>query len=172
MTGEPYSSDQESEIASLREMICENFPDEKVDSMHFPGDGEELDDARELYYTLRNLKWSEVPEAFIRSYPSELGLLRDVEFVAFLPAWLLQALKDAGKANPVREYMIYTFSPQHDLIPDMTSHMARRLKQMNRAQIATLRSVLKVLTKYEPSKFIREQATRAVAFIDHYETPK
>lgn len=169
MTSEPDNSDQESEIASLRKMICESFPDEKFDDMHFPGDGEELDDARELYYTLRNLKWSEVPEAFIRSYPSELALLRDAEFVAFLPAWLFQALEDAGKANPVREYMIYTFSPQHELIPDRTSRIARRLQQMSRAQVETVRLVLKALTKHEPSKFIREHAISAVAFVDNIE---
>ena len=163
---QPENNERESEIAALRKMICESFPDEKFDGMQFPGDGEELDDARELYYTLRNLKWSEVPEAFIRSYPSELGLLEHAEFVAFLPAWLLQALEDAGKANPVREYMIYMFDP-HDRATISKSHMVRRVQQMNPAQRATVRSVLETLKQHEPSKFIRENAERAVAFIEN-----
>jgi hypothetical protein len=159
-------SEQELEIASLRKAIYESFPDEKLDEMSFPGDGEALDDARELYFTLRNLKWSEIPEAFIRSYPSELGLLEHAEFVAFLPAWLLQALEDAGKANPVREFMIYMFDP-HDTAAISKSHMVRRVQQMNPRQRATVRSVLEHFAKYEPSEFIRNHAERAVAFIDH-----
>ena len=48
----PENNERESEIAELRKRIYESFPDEKVDGMEFPGDGEALDDAREIYYTI------------------------------------------------------------------------------------------------------------------------
>ena len=162
-------NEQESEIASLRELICKTFPAERFDGMITPVDGafsEELDDEKDLYETLQNLKWPEIPATFVRANPDGFVLLTDAACAAFLPAWLIQSL-DAQKENIVREFVSYAFSPREDMAPDTSFNIANRFRQLNFAQRSTLRAVLEHFVKYEPSEFIRNHAERAVAFIEN-----
>jgi hypothetical protein len=162
-------SEQELEIASLRELICKTFPAETFEGMITPADGdftEELDEEKDLYETLRNAKWPDVAASFIHANPDGYVLLTDAAYAAFLPAWLSQSL-DTEKDNRVREFVSYAFSPSENMASDTSLRIANRFQQLDLAQRATLHTVLKHLAKYEPSDFIKNHAERAVAFIEN-----
>ena len=65
-------SNTESDISHIKEAIVRSFPDEIFSDMNFPGDGDEFDEDRDLYYMLKGRKWSEVPVDFIRANPSQI----------------------------------------------------------------------------------------------------
>ena len=113
METEMSASAREAEIISLREQIRTTFPAEKFEGTITPMDGElteEFDEEKDLYDTLRDLTWPEIPAAFIRANPDGFVLLTDAACAAFLPAWLMQSL-DAEDENIVREFVSYAFSP-------------------------------------------------------------
>jgi hypothetical protein len=163
------NSEQELDIRSLRELIRRTFPAKQFDGKITPADGaftEELDEEKDLYDTLRNIEWPDIPETFIRANPDGFVLLTDAACAAFLPAWLIQAL-DTEKENIVREFLTYAFSPREDMAPDTSISIANRFKQLNSAQRSTVLSVLEHIAKYEPSQFIKDHAKYAVTFLDH-----
>jgi hypothetical protein len=165
-------------VERLRDNIRTVFPDdaflgsvtpvdrisEKVYDDVLGLDVELYDDQQALYGSLHRRRWSEIPASFINSNPDGIVLLTNETFVAFLPAWLTCALTD----KQVREFMVYTFSPEPDKPSErMDSRMLLLTSQQKKALLAFLAHCVEV----ESSKFIKEHARTALAYVDQSTQP-
>jgi hypothetical protein len=169
--------ESDGRLAALRELILHSFPDETYTGKVTPNDGawlpeltEEnaiLDDDKFLYEALKGRKRTEVPTSFIYGQPDGLALLTDEAFVSFLPAWLLCSLENIDGQNEVRNFVVYTFSPRHDLIPDMTWFKTNRIRILNPQQRLSVRSLLAEFVEREASSYLRKHASHAIALIDN-----
>src|SRR5579859_5624382 len=125
------SNGLEQRLSALREAIRHSFPAEPYMGKVTHSDGAwtpELDDDQALYEALHGCRWTEVPSDIVRNQPDGFLLLTDEAFVAFLPAWLLRSLENPFGENEVRSFVIYSFSPQRDVVPDMTQFKANRIR--------------------------------------------
>jgi len=163
-------------LAALRELILRSFPAEPYTGKVTPNDGawlpeltEEnaiLDDDKFLYEALNGRKWTEILTNFIYGQPGGLALLTDEAFTSFLPAWLLCSLENIDGQNEVRNFVVYTFSPRRDLIPDMTWFKTNRIRILNPRQRLSVRSLLAEFAERETSSYLRKLASQAIALID------
>jgi hypothetical protein len=88
------------------------------------------------------------------NYPDGIVLLTHEAFAAFLPAWLTCALTN----NAVREFMVYTFSPE---LHKTSERMDSRIRLLTFPQKKALRAFLPHCVQVESSHFVTEHADRA-----------
>jgi hypothetical protein len=157
-------------IRTLRESILKAFPAKKYEGnitrYDDKVDDPELDDEKELYEALVGRTWAEVPKHLLRNQPDGYELLTDEAFAVFLPAWLMSALENVDGENEVRNFVVYAFSPKHDMTPDTTEFTLRRLRGLSLTQRVTLVSVLREFAEHERNSYRRRLAFEAVALVD------
>lgn len=163
-------------IRALREAIRRSFPAVPYEGKVTPHDGEWLpelteenailDDDKFLYEGLKGRKWTEIPRQLLNDLPDDLPLLTDGAFVAFLAAWLLQSLENLEGNNDVRNFLVYNFSPNTEMVPDMTWFKKSRIRILNSHQRLVVRSLLVEFTERESSEFVKKRAAKAVELID------
>ena len=156
-------------IAALRESIRRAFPEEKYTGRitHYDDklDDPELDEEKYLYEGLKGKRWTEVPQQLLDSRPDGYALLTDEAFIAYLAAWLTRSLENIDSENEVRDFVVYAFSPKHDMVPDTTDRVLHRLRALDPEQRETLRSLLAEFAERDPSAFQRTLASDAVVLI-------
>jgi hypothetical protein len=167
---------QEKRIAALRESIRRAFPADVYTGKVTPYDNELsfelredqaiLDEDQDLFRALKGRRWTEVPKQLLESLPDGYVLLSDEAFAVFLPAWLCRALDDIDGENEVRNFVVYAFSPRHDMVPDMRDHKVHRLQLLNPEQRRVVRSLLVEFAERGTPPFVRALATKAVTLID------
>ena len=167
---------QEGWIVALRESIRRAFPavvytgkvtryDDELSS-ELREDQAILDEDQDLFKALKGRRWTEVPKQLLETLPDGHALLSDEAFVVFLPAWLCRALDDIDGQNEVRNFVVYAFSPRHDMVPEMTDHTLHRLQLLNPEQRRVVRSLLVAFTERGTPPFVRALAAKAVTIID------
>ena len=158
------------QIVSLRESIRQAFPivaySGKITNRDLELDDPSLDEEKDLHDALKGKRWSDIPRELLLSLPDGYVLLSDAAFVSFLPAWLLYALENIDGENEVRNFVVYAFSPKHDMVPDTTNQILDRLRLLNPEQRSTVRSLLEEFTKRGTSPFVKTLALKAVTLID------
>ncbi len=160
----------------LRESIRRAFPEEPYTGKVTPNDREWepefnernaiLDDDKAVYEALRGRRWTDVSESLFKQQPSALSLLTDEAFLAFLPAWLDRSLMNPDEENETRDFLVYEFSPQGDMVPDLTSFKLHRIHLLSAEQRGTVRSILSEFTRRGTSPFVADLAAKAVALFD------
>ena len=157
-------------IAELRESIHRAFPAEtytgKITRYDEELDDPELDEEKDLYEALKGRKWTDVPKEFLQNQPDGYVLLADEAFRAFIAAWLMCALENIDADHDVRNFLVYAFSPKHDMVPDTTDFALHRIRNLNLEQRDTLRSVLLEIGERAPDSYLKRLASEAVALID------
>lgn len=163
-------SENDKRIAALREAIKRAFPAEPYTGTVTPCDESledpDLDSEKNLYEGLKGRRWTDVSQQLLDSEPDGYVLLTDEAFAAFLASWLTRSLDNMGGANEVREFVVYAFSPKHDMAPDTTDLVLRRLRFLSSGQREALRSLLMEFAETEGSGFRRKLASEAVVLID------
>ena len=163
-------SAQNDRISELRELVRLAFPAEaytgRITQHDEKLDDPEFDEERALYEALNGRKWTDVPRTLLDSQPDGYVLLTDKAFAAFLAAWLMRSLENIDAENEVRDFVVYAFSPKHDMVPDTTEFILRRLGCLSPEQRATLHSLLMEFAERDPSAFRRKLASQAVALFD------
>jgi hypothetical protein len=96
-------------------------------------------------------------------------LLTPAAFRAFLAVWLWQSLENLDGENPVREHVVYTFSPQRGREDSAAARVCARVEQLDEAQRNTLRSLMLTFAERDPSPSIRRYAAKTVSVIDEGE---
>src|SRR3954453_2287094 len=124
------------------------------------------DDDMFVYEALKGRTWPDIEREFLYSQPDGFVLLTNEDLVASLAAWLMGSLGDINGENVVREFVVYSFAPNPDQVPDMTSWKAERLKVLTKRQRTVLRSLLVAFAERERSDFVRKHAASAVQLID------
>lgn len=157
-------------IAELRESIRRTFPAEICTQSITPCDGTlddpDLDEEKYLYESLKGLKWTEVPQQVLTNQPDGYMLLTAEAFKLFLAAWLIRSLDNIDGENKVRDFVVYAFSPKHDMVPDTTDFILHRLQALSPEQRDALHSLMLEFAERESSAFQRKLAAEAVALID------
>lgn len=160
---------EDRRIDELRESIRRSFPEEiytgtitRYDDSKNP----DMDEERDLYTALSGRKWTDVPKELLHAQPDGYELLTDEAFVAFFPAWLMHSLENIDGENEIRSFVVYAFSPRHNLVPDMTWFKMQRLRCLNPEQRLTLRSLMSEFARRDSSGFRRKLASEAVALLD------
>jgi hypothetical protein len=160
-------------IAALRESIRHVFPAETYKGPITPHDDQlddpDLDEEKDLYEALKGRTWKDVPPSILDNQPDGYVLLTDEAFAAFLAAWLMRSLENMDGENEIRDFVVYTFSPKHDMVPDTTWFILRRLRSLVPEQRHTLHSLLTEFSERDPSAFQRRLASEAVALLDSLE---
>ena len=82
------------DAVTVEARLREAFPKRKVMGEIAPHDCEEC---RELRRQLETVTWASVPNAFVEANAGALPLLTQAAYVAFLPAWLLQAVREPSE---------------------------------------------------------------------------
>jgi len=167
---------QEGRIATLRESIRRAFPADAYIGTVTRYDHELsselrenqaiLDEDQDLFRALKGRRWTEVSKQLLEKMPDGYELLSDEAFAVFLPAWLCRALDDIDGQNEVRNFVVYAFSPKHDMVPDMTDHTLHRLQLLNSEQRRVVRSLLVEFTERGTPPLVRALAAKGVALID------
>jgi hypothetical protein len=173
---EPVGERENLKIVELAESVRRSFPAVRYlgkvtshDGEWLPALTEEnaiLEDDRALYEGLSGRTWTEIPPRLINDVPDGLPLLTDEAFVAFVPAWLARSLENIDGENEVRNFIVFTFSPRPDMVPDMTQFITNRIRILSPQQRLTVRSLLAEFANSERSGSIRADAARAVKLID------
>jgi hypothetical protein len=157
-------------LAQLRRAIQQAFPEHtyvgKITRYDDKLDDPELDEEKYLYEGLKGRQWTDIPRQVLDSRPDGYVLLTDEAFQNFLAAWLMRSLEDIDGENEVREFVVYAFSPKHDMVPDTTDFILHRLRALSPEQREVLRSLLMEFAQQDPSAFQRKLASDAVALID------
>jgi hypothetical protein len=156
--------------AELREVIQRSFPAEIYDGVitHYDDklDDPEFDEEKELYEVLKGTRWTDVPQQLLDNKPDGYVRLADEAFAAFIAAWLTRSLENIDGKNEVRDFVVYAFSPKHDLVPDTTEFILQRMRALTPNQRNALRSLLKEFAESDPSAFHRKLALEAVALLE------
>jgi hypothetical protein len=126
----------------------------------------ELDEEKELYENLKGKKWTDVPQQLIKNKPDGYVRLTNESFAAFIAAWLMRSLENMNGENEVRDFVVYAFSPKHDMVPDTTEFIRQRLIALNPEQRYVLHALLTEFAKIDPSAFQRRLALEAVALLE------
>src|SRR5687768_10977159 len=79
------------DTSKLEARLCAAFPERIVLGTIAPHQCEECNALR---LQLQRITWSAVPSEFVKSNEGALPLLSQEAYVAFLPAWLRQALRE------------------------------------------------------------------------------
>lgn len=162
--------EQEVRTDDLRKLIRRAFPADIYDGVITKYDEKledpELDDEKELFEKLKGKKWTDVPQQFLDSQPDGYLLLVDQAFVAFIAAWLTRSLDNISAENNVRDFVVYSFGPKRNLVPDTTGFIRQRLIALDSRQRDVLHALLKEFAQTDPSAFQRTLALEAVALID------
>ena len=172
----PAAHEDES-ISELIESMRRSFPAMRYTGKVTPHDGEWLpeltedtailEDDKLLYDGLNGRRWTEISDQLLEAVPDGLPLLTDEAFVAFLAAWLIRSLENIHGENEIRHFVVYTFSPRPDMVPDMTWFIIKRIRALNREQRSTVRSILAKFAQNEHSTFIRAHAAKAIELVDN-----
>ena len=161
---------ENNRTAELRELIQRTFPAEtysgRITSYDDRLDDPGLDEEKDLYEALKGRRWTEIRQQILDSKPDGYVRLTNEAFAAFIAAWLTRSLDDINGENEVRDFVVYTFSPKHDMVPDTTASTVRQLRAMSPEQRSTLRSLLTEFAKRASSAFQRRLASEAVALIN------
>ena len=157
-------------IDELRKLIRHAFPAEAYTGRITPCDDElddpDLDDEKDLYEALKGRRWTDLPQRFLDNQPDGYVLLIDEAFGAFLPAWLIRSLENIDGENEVRDFVVYTFSPKHDMVPDTTDFILHRLRTLSPEQRHVLHSLFVEFAERDPSAFQRKLASEAITLLD------
>ncbi|MBS1798189.1 MAG: hypothetical protein JSS95_00020 [Acidobacteria bacterium] len=159
---------QDKTVTKLREAIKRYFPANTYLGKLTPVDlqwTEELDEEKALYESLKGKNWTQIPGEILDSLPSGYMLLTDQAFPLFFPAWLMRCLEQVSPSE-IQSFLIYSFSPKRDLVPDTTNLAVRKLKILNCEQLSTLRYLIDEISNSHSSEYVRELATKAIALID------
>ncbi len=124
------------------------------------------DDDMLVYEATKDRSWPEIPKHFLHEQPDGFVLLTNEALPAFLAAWLMCSLDEIDGDNNVREFIVYSFSPSHDLLPDMTPHKITRLKVLSPEQRAVIRALLAEFADRERSTFVKNLAKSGIEMID------
>jgi hypothetical protein len=81
-------------LPEIETLLHNAFPEKAVEGVIAPHVCEECDALRNQ---LQGTTWSYVPSEFVKSFEGSLPLLSQEAYVAFLPAWLLQAAKEPSE---------------------------------------------------------------------------
>ncbi len=161
---------QDGRTAELRESIRRAFPSEtylgEITLYDDKLDDPELDDEKYLYEALKGRRWTDIPQQLVDSRPDGYVRFTGEAFAAFLAAWLIRSLENIDGENEVRDFVVYAFSPKHDMVPDTTDFVLHQLRALSPEQRDTLRSLLLEFAERDPSAFQRKLASEAVALID------
>ena len=157
-------------VEALRQSIQRAFPAETYTGRITPYDDRldnpDLDDEKDLHEALKGRRWTEIPQQLLQNQPDGYVLLTAEAFAAFIAAWLMRSLENIDGENEVRHFVVYAFSPKHDLVPDTTAFVLHRLRALSPEQRETLRSLLMDFAQQDPSAFQRKLASDAVSLID------
>ncbi len=157
-------------IAELRESIRRAFPAQaysgRVTSYDDELDDPDRDEEKYLYEALKGRKWIDVPQQIIGDLPDGYVLLTQEAFEAFVAAWLLRSLENIDREDEVRDFVIYTFSPKHDKVPDTTEYVLDRVRALNPEQRHVLHSVLAEFAARDKSTFRRKLASAGAGLLD------
>lgn len=82
------------DVLALEQRLREVFPDRKVLGAIAQHD---CGECRALRLRLENTTWSSVPGEFVKANDGALPLLTQDAYVAFLPAWMLQAAQNPSE---------------------------------------------------------------------------
>ena len=159
MSAEP----DDARINALRERIRRAFPASPYHGAITPGDDahpwpEELDDEKFLYDALKDRSWTDVSSDFVYQFHGEWILLTPEAYAAFIPAWLTRSLDNMEGKNLVRDFLVYPCSP-----PGISWKL---LSPLNAEQRSVFRDLVAEFAERERSRFVREQAIKALARID------
>jgi hypothetical protein len=149
---------------AVRARIRDAFPDFVYSGPITPADGrtgEDYDEPEALYNELHGKSWLQISAPFLHGNAHGLVLLTVEAFNAYLPAWLLEGLTDPE----VGEIMVYTFCPEDG---KDRHRMDRRLERMNSGQKEALSAFLTLYYKTSASKFVKDRAERAVAYVSRF----
>ncbi|MFC5489509.1 hypothetical protein [Dokdonella soli] len=80
-------------MANIEKQLLAVFPQRVVDGPIAPHD---CDECRSLRDNLAGITWVDVPSEFVNSNDDVLPLLSHDAYLAFLPAWLRQGVRDPG----------------------------------------------------------------------------
>lgn len=131
-------------------------------------DDPDLDDCQFLYDELRGKEWTSIPSRVLDAAPDGYVFLTNEAFVAYLAAWLMRALDDGEGGEIVRDYVVYTFSPNHNA-PALIDFVVSKIRCLNSKQLVALRELLEAVAESDPSPFQRKLAHEAVVLIDAQE---
>jgi hypothetical protein len=81
----------------------------------------------------------------------------------------MSSIENLQGENRARDFVVYSFSPRHDMVPDTTSFILHRLELLNPAQRDVLRSLLKLFAEWEASAFQKKLAFNALVLLDTFE---
>lgn len=123
------------------------------------------DDDMFVYEALSGRVWPEIEKEFLHTQADGYVLLTNEALRAYLGAWLVCSLDNIDSENNVREFLVYAFSPDHE-VPEMTWSKMERLRALNPEQRLVLRSLLSEFAQRERSSFVRKLAIDAVELID------
>jgi hypothetical protein len=68
--------------------------------------------------------------------------------------------------HDVRNFLVYNFSPNTEMVPDMTWFKKSWIRILNSHQRLVVRSLLVEFTERESSEFVKKRAAKAVELID------
>lgn len=85
---------QEVDLLTLEERLRLAFPEREVSGDIAPHDCEECN---ALQFNLEKTTWTRVPSEFVKANDGALPLLTEDAYAAFLPAWLLQAVREPSE---------------------------------------------------------------------------
>lgn len=157
-------------VNELREAILRAFPSEAYDGVITPYDDRlddpDFDEEQEISEALKGKKWTDVPQPFLEIKPDGYMRLADEALPVFLGAWLIRSLENMKGENEIRDFLIYSFSPKHDMVPDTTEFSLSRLRALSPEQRHVLHSLMMDFAESDPSAFQRKLASEGVALLD------